>query len=98
MVVDAVAAVLRGEYEVENHYRGRHLAKTMVNDVAHPSHKRTASTTGSLVFMVAVAGAKAGRTATGQLRHRAILSGFRRTRHQCCPAYTRPNCRYSGDP
>ncbi len=34
VVADTVAAVLRGEYVVEDHYRGDRLVKTVVRDVA----------------------------------------------------------------
>lgn len=46
VVVDAVAAVLRSEYEVRDHYRGRRLVKTSVHDTVR--HGQCLSTSGSL--------------------------------------------------
>ena len=47
VVVDAVAAVLRGEYVIEEHWRGEHLKKVHIIDVAG-NDERMMSTTGSL--------------------------------------------------
>jgi hypothetical protein len=44
-VVDAIAALLRGDYEVQDTYLGRLLVKTRVVDVAEPSAPRILSTT-----------------------------------------------------
>lgn len=49
VVVDATAAVLRGEYEVEHHYKGDRLVKTRIIDTADPEGERTLSTTGTLI-------------------------------------------------
>jgi hypothetical protein len=46
VVVDLTAAVLRGEYAVENHYSGDHLVKTRVVDLR--DDERHVSTTGFL--------------------------------------------------
>jgi hypothetical protein len=51
MVVDVVAAAIRGEYEVEQHYRGDRLIKTRIVDVA-ADHPRVVSTTGSLLGLL----------------------------------------------
>lgn len=48
IVSDVVAAALRGEYEVEQHYRGERLIKTRIVDVARPESPRDLGTTGSL--------------------------------------------------
>ena len=48
VVVDLVAAALKGEYEVENHWRGERLTKTRVVDVADRAGRRVVSSTGSL--------------------------------------------------
>ena len=49
VVVDAVAAILRGEYEVIEHYRGDNLVKTTVHDAVEG---RTLTTIGSLVSLL----------------------------------------------
>jgi hypothetical protein len=48
VVVDLVAAAIRGEYEVQNHWRGKRLTKTRVVDVADPEGERVISSTGPL--------------------------------------------------
>jgi hypothetical protein len=48
VVADVVAAALRGEYEVECHFRGDHLVKTRLIDVRVPGAPRDLGTTGSL--------------------------------------------------
>lgn len=48
VVIDVVAAVLRGQYQVENHYRGKRLTTTRIVDVADPERPREIGTTGSL--------------------------------------------------
>jgi hypothetical protein len=50
VVVDAVAALLRGEYEVLDHYRGTRLVKTTVHDSL--LGERHVSTTGSLLGLL----------------------------------------------
>ena len=49
VLVDAVAAILRGEYEVIEHYRGDNLVKTTVHDAVEG---RTLTTIGSLVSLL----------------------------------------------
>jgi len=49
-LVDAVAALLPGEYEVQDSYLGRLLVKTRVVDVANPSVPRVISTIGTLLL------------------------------------------------
>lgn len=49
VVVDAVAAILRSEYEVIEHYRGTSLVKTSVYDAAEG---RTLLTVGSLMSLL----------------------------------------------
>jgi hypothetical protein len=49
VVVDLIAAVLSGEYEVENRYRGRWFVRTRIVDVAVPGSERVVSQTGSLI-------------------------------------------------
>jgi hypothetical protein len=48
VVIDVVAAVMRGEYEVENHFRGKRLIKTRIVDVADRKRPRDLGTTSSL--------------------------------------------------
>jgi hypothetical protein len=50
VVVDATAAILRGEYVVEEHYRGDKLMKTKVRDVVESG--RTVTETGSLLALL----------------------------------------------
>lgn len=50
VVVDAVAALLRGEYEVQEHYRGTRLVKTSVHDTL--LGRRHVSTSGSLLSLL----------------------------------------------
>jgi stage V sporulation protein SpoVS len=50
VVVDAVAALLRGEYEVHDHYRGARLVKTRVHDTL--LGRRHISTSGSLLGLL----------------------------------------------
>lgn len=50
MAVDAVAGVLRGEYVVEEHYRGERLIKTTVRDLR--DGERAVTTTGSLLNLL----------------------------------------------
>jgi len=50
VVVDAVAALLRGEYEVRDHYRGTRLVKTSVHDTL--LGQRHISTSGSLLGLL----------------------------------------------
>jgi hypothetical protein len=50
VVVDAVAALLRGEYEVRDHDRGDRLVKTSVHD--RPLGGRHVSTSGSLLGLL----------------------------------------------
>lgn len=50
MVVDTVAKVLRGHYEVEHHFRGRRLVKSRIIDVSDPCRPQVVSITGSLVL------------------------------------------------
>jgi hypothetical protein len=50
VVVDAVAALLRGEYEVQEHYRGEHLVKTSVHDTLLGGEH--VSTSGSLLGLL----------------------------------------------
>ncbi len=57
-VVDMVAAVLRGELEVEDTYRGRWLVKTRIIDVADPAGLRVLATTGSLLSWLPRPGAR----------------------------------------
>jgi hypothetical protein len=47
-VADAVAAVMCGEFEVQDTWRGRWLARSRIVDVADPAGVRVLSTTGSL--------------------------------------------------
>ncbi len=47
VVIDVVAAVLRGQYQVESHYRGKRLTTTRIVDVAD-ERPREIGTTGSL--------------------------------------------------
>jgi hypothetical protein len=51
VVADAVAALLRGHYEVEDHYRGRRLVKSRVFDV-HDEPRRHISTNGNLLGLL----------------------------------------------
>lgn len=46
--VDAVAGVLRGDYEIEDTYSGKRLIKTRVVDVGDPEGPRAFRETGSL--------------------------------------------------
>lgn len=48
VVADVVAAALRGEYQVERHYRGDRLVKTRIVDIAVPGNPRDLGTTASL--------------------------------------------------
>lgn len=48
-VVDAVAAILRGEYVIEEHWRGDRLTKVRIIDTAG-GEEEVLSTTGSLFF------------------------------------------------
>jgi hypothetical protein len=48
VVIDVVAAVIRGEYEVENHFRGKRLIKTRIVDVADRERPRDLGSTSSL--------------------------------------------------
>lgn len=48
--MDATAAILRGEYVVEAHYRGDKLMKTKVRDVVESG--RTVTETGSLLALL----------------------------------------------
>ena len=50
VAVDAVAGVLRGEYVVEEHYRGERLIKTTVRDLR--DGERAVTTTGSLLNLL----------------------------------------------
>ncbi len=50
VIVDAVAALLRGEYEVRDHYRGDRLVKTSVHDTLLGDHH--VSTSGSLLGLL----------------------------------------------
>ncbi len=50
VVVDVLAAVMRGEYAVEEHYRGKHWVKTRIVDVADPEQHRHLGTSGSLLW------------------------------------------------
>lgn len=52
VVVDAVAALLRGEYEVREHYRGERLVKTSVHDTLLGD--RHVSTSGSLLGLLPI--------------------------------------------
>lgn len=52
VVVDAVAALLRGEYVVEEHYRGDALVKTTVRDLVDDG--REVTTTGSLFALLPI--------------------------------------------
>jgi hypothetical protein len=47
VVIDVVAAVMRGEYEVESHFRGKRLVKTRIVDVADRERPRHLGTTSS---------------------------------------------------
>ena len=49
VVVDAVAAILRGQYQVIGHYRGESLVKTTVHDAVEG---RTLLTVGSLASLL----------------------------------------------
>ncbi|HZD02418.1 MAG TPA: hypothetical protein VFA46_20170 [Actinomycetes bacterium] len=69
-VVDLVAAVLRGELEVEDTYRGRWLVKTRIIDVAGPAGPRVLVTTGSLLGWLPRPGAR-------QVERRRISWGVR---------------------
>jgi hypothetical protein len=51
VVVDATAAVLRSEYEVEDQYRGERLIRTRVLDVTD-SPPRVVSTTGNALALL----------------------------------------------
>ena len=48
VVADVVAAALRGEYEVEVHYRGDHVVKTRLLDVRVVGRERDLGSTGLL--------------------------------------------------
>jgi hypothetical protein len=50
VVVDAVAAVLRGEYEVEDHYRGDKFVKTTVRDLVDAG--QTVTIMGSILSLL----------------------------------------------
>jgi hypothetical protein len=48
-LVDAIAGVLGGDFEVVDTYRGKRLVRTRIIDVAHPDGPRTVGETGSLL-------------------------------------------------
>ena len=52
VVVDVVAAALRGEYQIERIHRGDRLIATRIVDVSDPERPRIVSTTGSLLGLV----------------------------------------------
>lgn len=56
--VDAVAGILRGDYEIEDTYRGKRLIKTRVVDVGDPEGPRAITETGSLLGWVPSRGSK----------------------------------------
>jgi hypothetical protein len=58
VVIDVVAAVMRGEYEVESHFRGKRLVKTRIVDVADRERPRHLGTTSSLFGWVPRPGQK----------------------------------------
>lgn len=58
VAVDAVAAILRGDYEVEDTYRGQRLVKTRVIDVGDPDGPRAITETASLFGWIPSPGAK----------------------------------------
>lgn len=57
VVVDALAGVLAGDYEVESHYRGAHLVKTRIVDVSG-DQRRVLSTTGVMTALIPFLGKK----------------------------------------
>jgi hypothetical protein len=56
--VDAVAGILRGDYEIEDTYRGKRLIKTRVIDAGDPKGRRAMTETGSLFGWVPSPGSK----------------------------------------
>lgn len=56
--VDAVAAILRGDYVVEDTYRGRRLVKTRIIDVGDPEGPHWITETGSLFAWIPTPGTK----------------------------------------
>ena len=56
--VDAVAGILRGDYEIEDTYRGKRLIKTRVVDVGDPVGPRVITETGSLFGWIPTPGSK----------------------------------------
>ena len=58
VAVDAVAGILRGDYEVEDTYRGGKLVKTRIIDVGGPDGPRAITETGSLFGWVPGPGIK----------------------------------------
>jgi hypothetical protein len=56
--VDAVAGILRGDYEIEDTYRGKRLIKTLVIDAGDPEGRRALTETGSLFGWVPSPGSK----------------------------------------
>jgi hypothetical protein len=58
VAVDAVAGILRGDYEVEDTYKGARLIKTRVIDVGDPDGPRMTTETGSLFGWVPTPGVK----------------------------------------
>lgn len=52
VIVDAVAALLRGEYEVRDHYRGDRLVRTSIHDTLLGD--RHVSTSGSLLGLLPI--------------------------------------------
>lgn len=52
VAVDAVAGILRGDYEVEDTYRGKRRVKTRIIDAADPDGPRAIAETGSLLGWV----------------------------------------------
>lgn len=48
VAIDAVAGILRGDYEIEETYKGRRLIRTRVIDAGDPDGPRPITETGSL--------------------------------------------------
>ena len=50
MVVDVTAAALRGDYVVEDHYRGSHWVKNRIVDMADPDRPQLISEMGIVLW------------------------------------------------
>ncbi len=73
-VVDAIAALLRGDYEVQDTYLGRLLVKTRVVDVAEPGAPRILSTTVTPLSPLAL-------LTSSRVRPRRVSFGVQRLGH-----------------